>query len=92
MVLDVDGNCISSIANKIKSSRKSVKKCYIIVRDNLEIKSNNVWNGKLLSPIEICIKVTESLTWNQVKAKVKYITKQYKKSVAYSKEEMRENI
>ena len=40
LVLDVGGHCISAIANKINSSRKFVKKCYIIVKDNLEIKSN----------------------------------------------------
>lgn len=40
LVLDVGGNCISAIADKINCSRKFVKKCYITVRDNLEIKTN----------------------------------------------------
>ena len=34
------------------------------------------------------MKVMNHLTWNNVKAKVKYITKEYKKCITYSKEEM----
>ena len=30
----------------------------------------------------------EQLTWKKVKSKVKYITKEYEKSITYSKEEM----
>ena len=40
LVLDVGGHCISAIANKINGSRKFVRKCHLIVRDNLEIKTN----------------------------------------------------
>ena len=40
LVLDIGGHCISAIANAINCSRKFVKKCYLIVRDNIEIKSN----------------------------------------------------
>ena len=62
--------------------------------ERLWARLENMWNGMLLSTIEICLKVIESLTWNQIKAKVKYITKQYKKGVTYSKDEMKiyENI
>lgn len=38
--MDIGGHCISAIANAINCSRKFVKKCYLIVRDNIEIKSN----------------------------------------------------
>ena len=47
-----------------------------------------MWNGMLFSTRQICMKVMEHLTWNNVKAKVKYITKEYKKGITYSKEEM----
>ena len=40
LVFDVGGHCISAIAKAINCSRKFVKKCYLILRDNLEIKSN----------------------------------------------------
>lgn len=42
----------------------------------------------LLTSWRICHKVMEHLTWNKEKSKVKYITKEYKKGVPYSKEEM----
>ena len=45
-----------------------------------------LWNGMVLSTRQICIKVMEHLTWKNVKTKVKYITKEYKKGVVYSKE------
>ena len=40
LVLDVGGRCISTISNATGCCRTFVKKCYITVRDNLEIKSN----------------------------------------------------
>lgn len=40
MVLDVGGRCISAIGAASGCYRAFVKKCYITVRDNLEIKSN----------------------------------------------------
>ena len=40
LVLDVGGRCISAISIATGCSRAYVKECYIIVRDNLEIKSN----------------------------------------------------
>ena len=49
-----------------------------------------MWNGMLLSTKQICMKVMKQLTWKQVKAKVKYITKEYKKGIVYSKEEMKQ--
>lgn len=39
LVLDVGGRCISAISNATGCCRAFVKKCYITVRDNLEIKS-----------------------------------------------------
>ena len=42
----------------------------------------------LLLTRQICIKVMEHLTRKNVKTKVKYITKEYKKGITYSKEEM----
>ena len=47
------------------------------------------WNGFLLTTEEICNKIMSSLTWNEVKAKVKNITKEYKKGIKYTKEEMK---
>ena len=44
-----------------------------------------MWNGMLLSTKQICEKVMEQLIWKKVKSKVKYITKEYKKGVTYSK-------
>ena len=43
----------------------------------------------LLLSKQICKKVMEQLTWKKVRAKVKYITKEYQKGVIYSKEEMK---
>ena len=40
LVLDVGGRCISTISTAIGCCRAFVKKCYIKVRDKLEIKSN----------------------------------------------------
>ena len=40
LVLDVGGRCISAISTAIGCCRTFVKKCYIKVRDKLEIKSN----------------------------------------------------
>ena len=47
-----------------------------------------MWNGMLLLSEDICNKVMEKLTWKEVPAKVKYITKDYKKGITYSKTEM----
>lgn len=47
-----------------------------------------MWNGSLLTSEEICKQIMETLTWKEVKAKVKFITKEYEKGVTYSKEEM----
>ena len=44
----------------------------------------------LLVSEDICNKVMEKLTWNNVRAKVKYITKSYDKGIKYSKEEMKQ--
>ena len=46
LVLDIGGHCISAIASKINCSRKFIKKCYMIVRDSLEIKSNRCNCGR----------------------------------------------
>lgn len=56
--------------------------------ERLWARLEKLWNGMLLSTRQICIKVMEHLTWKNVKAKVKYITKEYKKGIVYSKEEM----
>ena len=40
LVLVVGRHCISAIASKINGSRKSVRKCHLIVKNNLEIKTN----------------------------------------------------
>lgn len=48
-----------------------------------------MWNGMLLSTKQICMRVMKQLTWKQVKAKIKYITKEYEKGIVYSKEEMK---
>lgn len=48
-----------------------------------------MWNGMLLSTKNICMRVMKQLTWKNVKAKVKYITKEYEKGIVYSKEEMK---
>ena len=44
-----------------------------------------LWNGMLLSTRQICIKVMEHLTRKNVKAKVKYIIKEYKKVLSILK-------
>lgn len=49
-----------------------------------------MWNGFLLKTEEICNQIMQTLTWKEVKAKVKFITKEYEKGITYSKEEMRE--
>lgn len=48
-----------------------------------------MWNGMLLTTKTICNKVMSQLTWKKVKAKVKYITKEYEKGITYSKEVMK---
>ena len=48
-----------------------------------------MWNGMLLLSENICNKIISKLTWEENKAIVKYITKNYKKGVTYSKEEMK---
>lgn len=40
LALDVGGRCFSAIAKACNVSRKFVKKCYLIAKDNLEITSN----------------------------------------------------
>ena len=42
LVLDIGGHCISAIASKINCNRKFIKKCYMIVRDSLEINQIDV--------------------------------------------------
>ena len=49
-----------------------------------------MWNGMLLTTRNICMKVMQQLTWKNVTAKVKYITKEYEKGIVYSKEEMKQ--
>lgn len=46
LVLDVGGHCISAVAKECSCSRKFVKKCYLIVRDNLEIVSSRHNSGR----------------------------------------------
>ncbi len=46
LVLDVGGRCISAISTKINCCRAFVKKCHLIVRDNLKIKSNKSKCGR----------------------------------------------
>ena len=46
LVLDVGDRSISAIANACNCCRAFVKKCYLIVRDNLEIKSNKKQCGR----------------------------------------------
>ena len=46
LVLDIGGHCISTIASKINCSRKFIKKCYMIVINSLEIKSNRCNCGR----------------------------------------------
>lgn len=58
--------------------------------ERLWARLEKTWNGMLLSTKQICIKVMQQLTWKNVKAKVKYITKEYEKGVTYSKEEMKQ--
>ena len=48
----------------------------------------NYWNGMLITSENKCNKIMENITWKEVKAKVKFITKEYEKGVKYSKEEM----
>lgn len=48
----------------------------------------NNWNGSLIISEEVCNKFMENLTWNGVKAKVKFITEKYEKGIKYSKDEM----
>lgn len=47
-----------------------------------------MWNGFLLTNKEICNQIMKTLTWKEVKAKVKFITKEYEKGITYSKTEM----
>ena len=48
----------------------------------------NYWNGMLITSEDKCNKIMENITWKEVQAKVKFITKKYEKGVKYSKEEM----
>lgn len=48
-----------------------------------------MWNGYLLTSENLCNKIMEQLTWKDIKAKVKFITKEYEKGVTYSKNEMK---
>ena len=56
--------------------------------ERLWARLEKLWNGMLLLSESICNKVMSILTWKGRKAKVKYITKEYKKGIKYSKEEM----
>ena len=47
-----------------------------------------MWNGFLLTSEEICNQIMSTLTWKNVRAKVKCITKEYDKGITYSKVEM----
>ena len=47
-----------------------------------------MWNGFLLTSEEICNQIMSTLTWKDVRAKVKCITKEYDKGITYSKVEM----
>ena len=49
-----------------------------------------MWNGFLLTSEEICNQIMKKLTWKEVKAKVKCITKEYEKGITYSKAEMKQ--
>lgn len=49
-----------------------------------------MWNGCLLQTEEICNQIMSTLTWKEVKAKVKFITKEYEKGITYSKNEMKQ--
>ncbi len=49
-----------------------------------------VWNGFYLKTEEICNQIMSTLTWKEVKAKVKFIIKEYEKGVTYSKDEMKQ--
>lgn len=56
--------------------------------ERLWARLEKMWNGSLLSTKQICLKIMEQLTWKNVKAEVKYITKEYEKGITYSKEIM----
>ena len=56
--------------------------------ERLWARLERMWNGMLLLSNNICNKVMASLTWKNVKAKVKYITKEYPKGIKYTKEVM----
>ena len=56
--------------------------------ERLWARLESMWSGMLLSTKNICNKVMSCLTWKEAKASVKYIDKEYKKGVTYSKEEM----
>lgn len=47
-----------------------------------------LWNGFLLQTQEVCNQIMSTLTWKDVKAKVKFITTEYEKGITYSKKEM----
>ena len=49
-----------------------------------------MWNGILLTSIELCNDIMKKLTWKKVKSEVKLITKEYKKGIKYSKDEMKQ--
>ena len=56
--------------------------------ERLWARLERMWNGMLLLSNNICNKVMSSLTWKNVKARVKYITKEYPKGIKYTKEVM----
>lgn len=47
-----------------------------------------MWNGFLLKTEEVCNQIMSTLTWKEIKAKVKFITKEYERGITYSKDEM----
>lgn len=55
--------------------------------ERLWIRLEMMWNGMLLTTRTICNKVMSQLTWKKVKAKEKYITKEYEKGITYSKKQ-----
>lgn len=49
----------------------------------------NIWNGELLISEDICNNFMRNLTWNNVKAKVKFINVEYEKGLTIDKKEMK---
>ena len=56
--------------------------------ERLWARVEKMWNGFLLTSEEICNQIMSTLTWKNVKAKVKFIEEEYEKGITYSKDEM----